>query len=257
MKKSKILLLVISLFFNILSFAQRQTYISINGNSSTIENLLMQDSLAAGRTYYTATFTFSLNNDPALLNILNALKKGGATVSFLYTRSSTGITERQYLAATVLLADFSKLNAVASRETLKMEVSIRTSQVIEKVNTGFKYKPTQAKVILAPNFLIKFDNLPTNRVVTVTDLQLKNNSLLRLEIAAADLDSWAKWMRSPGKRINGSIALLAPNMTDQLMLVKLSNIEIVGLTQNIIVADERLERFTVLLRVGDIAISEK
>lgn len=255
MKKSKLFIFA-SLFFCINSFAQRQAFITIDGQSKRIENLAMQDSAANGRTFYTASFTINLSNDASLLYIMSALQQNTGALSFAYSKGGS-FSERQYQGYNLLQADFSSLNAASRQEALKLAVVVRSMQVTDKSNVKFSDKNTAARTVASSNFSASFDNLPSNRIVYISGLQAKNNHTLRLEISAADLEGWAKWTNSPAKRINGSIALLAPNLSETIMQIKLSSVEIISLTQNINLNDERLERFTVILRVGGISISEK
>ncbi len=216
----------------------------------------MQDSIANGRTFYTASFTINFSNEASLIYIMSALQKNTGVLSFTYSKGGS-FSERQYQGYSLVQADFSSLNASSRQEALKLAVVVRSMQVTDKANVKFSEKSAAARMIASSNFAASFDNLPSNRIVSISGLQAKNNYVLRLEISAVDLEGWAKWMSSPGKRINGSIALLAPNMSETILQIKLSSVEIISLTQNIHLSDERLDRFTVLLRVGASSISEK
>ncbi|RYY66414.1 MAG: hypothetical protein EOO13_15815 [Chitinophagaceae bacterium] len=234
------------------AFAQRSAFISIDGFVVPVDQLVMHDSIIAGRVSYSAAFVISASGDPAFQSLLTALQRGNATVSVFWTRTGNVFTERQYKSVNVLQLQFSKFDA-ASRSLLKAEVKLRSPQVSETANAKLEYKNPRNPAFMSSNFSVTLDGLPTDRLVTVSGLELKNNSLCSFEISARDIDAWYNWLNSPLKKLNGGIVLLAPNLRDRLATFKLANVELVSLTQNITTNDSNLERFTVVVRLGTIS----
>jgi hypothetical protein len=255
MMKKKIFLLLLLFNLSIASIAQRAVYITIDGNTVPVDNLLMSDSVAAGRAYYSASFILSVTDDPSFYYIQQALQKGNANVSVFYTRSAGTTTERQYRSVALVQIKLPKLDA-ANRAVCKMEVKIRSGQLSEKTTAAIVYKGSKAKAILSSSYSVSMDNLPTTRVASITGLELKNNALISFEISARDIDAWSQWLNSPGKKLNGSIFLLAPDFIDKIKQIKLDNAELVSVTRNIIANDDRIERFIAVVKVADISMED-
>lgn len=252
MMMKKIYLLGLLLSCALVTIGQRTSYLSINGETMPVDNLILQDSVTTGGITYTASVSMNLNEDPATPHLLNALQKGNVNISIIYVRVN-GTFERQYRNAFVVQLELSKLDAF-SRNGAKMELKIRSAQMTESANTNFVYKNKPARVLMASNFMVTFENLPSSAVTSVTGLELKNNSLISLEIAGRDLNAWKEWFNATGKKRSGSISLLSANMKDKIMQFNLSNTELIAITQNINSNDNTLERLKAVLKVAAISM---
>lgn len=235
------------------SIAQRAVYITIDGNTIPVDHLLMNDSVAGGKVYYSASFVLPVTDDPAFQFIYQALQKGNVNVSVFYTRSAGTTTERQYRSIALQQMQLSKLEA-AGRTACKLEVKMRSGQVVEKANATVAYKGNKGRQVLVSNYTVSLDNLPAGLIAGIGNVEFKNNALLSFEVSARNINEWNQWFSSPGKKINGSIFLLAPNMRDKLIQIRLTNAELVSVTQNITVNDERLERFVAVVKVANVSM---
>ena len=249
--KKKLWLLLILCCQGMISIAQRATYIGINGNILPIEHLIIQDSLSAGRIEHTAAFSLPLQDHASLQYILTALQRSSATVSIFYTGANSVTTERQYRSPATVQFQLSRLDATG-RSNLKAEIRIRSSAVEEKINTTFIYKNPGNRPILASNFALVIEKMPTTYVQSITGLELKNNGLLSFEVSVREIESWKQWFAN-AKKLNGSIFLLAPNMRDKLKEIKLVDLELICITQSILTNDDRTERFKAVVKVGAVS----
>ena len=255
MNKKKTFLLALLFCLGNIVVAQTAAYISIDGNTVPINNLLMTDSVVGGRPLYTASFVMPVNIDPAILYIQNTLHKGANNVSIIYSRAIGATIERQYRAVTVLQMLVPKLDAT-SRNSVKMEVKIRSTQVGEAANEKFLYKNDfRSTAVLISNFSASIGNLPTNYIASINGLELKSNCLLTFEISVRDIEAWKQWFNSPGKKMNGSVVLLSPNMRHSLKQFSLTSVEPVSMTHNIVTNGNNLERFLVVLKVASISLN--
>ena len=255
MIKKTIFILGFLFCVGIATIAQKAAFVSIDGNIMPIDNLLMQDSVVGGKINYISSFTMPVNTDAAGQFILNALQKGSVNVSIFYTRSVGTTTERQYNAVNTVQLQFMPLDA-ASKNPLKIEVKFRSLQVSEKADVKLVYKNSGARLLLNSFFSVSLDNLPTTRISGISGLELKNNVLVSFEISVTDIEAWSKHFNTQGKKINGTIALLAPNLRDKLKQIKLSGIELVSLTQSINLIADKVERFTVVAKVAAVLIED-
>ena len=240
------------LIFAFISIGQRTSYLSINGQTMPVDNLILQDSLTTGGIAYTASVSMNLNEDPATPYILNALQKGNVNISIFYV-SVNGNFERQYRNAFVVQLELAKLDAF-SRNGAKLELKFRSAQMTETTTTNFVYKNKPTRVLMASNFVLALENLPSNAATSVTGLELKNNSMISLEIGGRDLNAWKEWFNATGKKRSGSIALMSANMKDKIMQFNLSNAELIAITQNINSNDNTVERLKAVLKVATISM---
>ena len=243
-----------------LLMAQRTAAVAIDGSTVNIDNLVMQDSAAGNRLFYSASFTFNITDGVDLQKILNSLqvahiKNTTVGLSIIYSGGiNPSATERKYSAATVMQMTASKLEA-AGRSAFKMEVKIRSAQLTEIANVNIKSSPA-ARTLLAYNFRIEIPGIATDRIAVVSGLELRTNPLISFEISMADIASWQQWIGSPGKKINGSIFMLAPNMRDRIKVFQLVSMELVSITQTINPNEERAQRFTALVRPAMLVLDE-
>ena len=243
------------------AMGQKAAYITVEGSSVAIDNLVMQDSIAGNRQLYSASFTINISDATEVQKVLNALqvnyfKTVPTNISIIHSRGAVNpaLFDRLYRSANVLLMSLDKLEG-GSRNVLKLAVKIRAGQLTETTGVTVK-QPTLARAVQASNYLIEIPNLPTQRIATVSGLELKNNPIITLEISVADIAAWQQWLSSPGKKTNGAIFLMAPNMRDKIRVLHLVNAELVSITQNIVMNDDRIQRFTVLLKPAMLVLDE-
>jgi hypothetical protein len=102
------------------------------------------------------------------------------------------------------------------------------------------------KSALTSNFRLSVDNLPSNRIATVSSLVISRESgrteisNLRISISSADGDAWMQWRdqflvkgdNSDEQEKNATLSLLDPAMKNALLSLSLSNVGLVRLARS-------------------------
>ena len=254
MKHKKLLLLLFLFVYTLTGFAQRAAYLQADGQNVAVNNLLMHDSLGGGKIHYSVSFAIPVNNDPAFVAVLNSLQKMTGNFSVFFTRNGAVFTERQYRGATVTQVQLSKLDASA-KTPARLEVKFSTTQVTEQANASFNQPLKKFTPAISNSFSIALGNLPASRIAVMGPIDFKPNALVSLEIAGVDMDAWRKQFSSVGKKLNGNLLMLAPNLADKLQQFTLNNVELVSITQSVDANSERIERFMVQVRIESVSLT--
>ncbi|MFT3981000.1 MAG: hypothetical protein QM687_11055 [Ferruginibacter sp.] len=250
-------------FFSIIfsagnAFAQRINLLSIGDNTVIIDSVYMQDSVAGGRLISTVSFSINLNESEPLSAVLNVLQasllKNAPVDMMIVSGNAISSFKKIYTAATTLEFSFPRLDGSA-RSVARVAVKIRSASARSEENGGpASFKGGSSRAVLSSNYSVSLNGLPANRVAGINFAQLRGTHWVQVDISAADIEQWNNWLSSGGKRMDGSVFLLAPDMRTRVKEIKLLGAEIVSLSRSAVNNDERVQRFTVLLKVNNILL---
>ncbi|HMI77330.1 MAG TPA: hypothetical protein VK484_00980, partial [Ferruginibacter sp.] len=213
---------------------------------------------------YSFNIKLNLSNvNSAALNFLYAqyLRCGNFLLTVYDISINNTLNEtRSYRNAIITEFSLPSLD-IGSHEAGEIVLKLKASTVSTKAGNGEKQAfKIMGKSVSVSNFKMQLDNLPGNRISTISKISFKNLSPsqrcdsisdITIKVIQADAQPWRDWFDSRVNGItrkSGTIQFLAPNMTDVIATVRIIDAVIVSYASSSS-GENQVQRATVVLKV--------
>jgi len=248
------------------SFSQKPLVVAVGEAKLTLMlTQLQMDAVAAGNSnVYSFNIKLNLSNvNSAALNFLYAqyLRCGNFLLTVYDISINNTLNEtRSYRNAIITEFSLPSLD-IGSHEAGEIVLKLKASTVSTKAGNGEKQAfKIMGKSVSVSNFKMQLDNLPGNRISTISKISFKNLSPsqrcdsisdITIKVIQADAQPWRDWFDSRVNGItrkSGTIQFLAPNMTDVIATVRIIDAVIVSYASSSS-GENQVQRATVVLKV--------